>query len=302
MRGVVIVWAITLIVFLVIHLAPGDPILIMKGHAEIPPEQLDLMRAKWGLDQPLAIQYLTWARNLLRGDFGRSITFGGLPVSELILIALPNTIKLNALAYLVALVIGIPAGIISAVKKYSWVDYISTSITVCGLAIPNFWLALMLIIVFSLRLEMLPATGADNWRNYLMPVTALAFGHAALILRFTRSAVLEVLGEDYVRTAHSKGLRGADVLARHVMKNAALPVITLVGYRVALLLEGAVVLETVFAWPGVGRLAVNAIFRRDYLVVQALTFLGAVFVVLVNIATDLTYAWVDPRVRGSHDR
>jgi peptide/nickel transport system permease protein len=188
---------------------------------------------------------------------------------------------------------------LSASRKYSALDYLTSSLTVLGLALPNFWLALLLIIFFSLQLQLLPATGAFGWQNYIMPVLVLAFANAALILRFARSSILQVLTEDYVRTAKAKGLRGSGILLRHVLRNAALPLITVTGYRLAQLLEGTVVVESIFAWPGVGKLMVDAIFRRDYLVVQALTFLGAVFVVLTNIMTDLTYAWFDPRVSRS---
>lgn len=297
MQGIFIVWLVTLMVFAMVHLTPGDPILILKGDAVVAPEVLDQMRARWGLDQPLPVQYLTWLTNILRGDFGRSLSFGGVPVATLIRQTLPNTLALNVLAYGLAIMVAVPVGLLAATRHNSLLDYLGTALMTVGVAIPNFWLALMLIIIFSLEFRWLPATGAGTWKHYILPVVALTLGQAALLARLTRAAVLEVLGEDYVRTARAKGLSEQAVLWRHVFRNVALPLVTIIGYRAAYFITGLVVIETVFAWPGLGRLAVSAIFRRDYLTVQAITLLTAAVVVSVNLVTDLLYAYLDPRIR-----
>jgi len=296
-QGIFIVWLVTLMVFAMVHLTPGDPILILKGDAVVAPEVLDQMRARWGLDQPLPVQYLTWLTNILRGDFGRSLSFGGVPVATLIRQTLPNTLALNVLAYGLAIMVAVPVGLLAATRHNSLLDYLGTALMTVGVAIPNFWLALMLIIIFSLEFRWLPATGAGTWKHYILPVVALTLGQAALLARLTRAAVLEVLGEDYVRTARAKGLSEQAVLWRHVFRNVALPLVTIIGYRAAYFITGLVVIETVFAWPGLGRLAVSAIFRRDYLTVQAITLLTAAVVVSVNLVTDLLYAYLDPRIR-----
>lgn len=296
-QGAFVVWLVTLVVFGLIHLAPGDPILILKGDAVVPPEVLEQMRARWGLDKPISAQYLTWLGNLLRGDFGRSMSFGGVPVATLIRQTLPNTLLLNLLAYGLAVAVAVPVGLLAATRHNSLLDYLGTALMTVGVAIPNFWLALMLIIVFSLELRWLPATGAGSWKHFVMPVMALALGQAALVARLTRAAALEVLSQDYVRTARGKGLRPGTVLWRHVFRNVTLPLVTIIGYRAAYFITGLVVIETVFSWPGLGRLAVSAIFRRDYLTVQAITVLTAAVVVVVNLLTDLLYAYIDPRIR-----
>lgn len=297
LQGVVIVWFVTLLVFVLVHLTPGDPILILKGDAVVSEEVLDQMRARWGLDRPLHVQYLVWLTNMLQGDFGRSLSFGGVPVSTLIRQALPNTLALNILAYLLAVVIAVPTGVVAATRHNTIQDYVGTTFMTIGAAIPNFWLALLLIIVFSLQLRWFPATGAGTWKHYVLPVVSLAFGQAALLARLTRAIMLEVLGQDYVRTARAKGLGERTVLWRHVFRNGAVPLVTIIGYRAAYFITGLVIIETVFAWPGLGRLAVSAIFRRDYFTVQAITLLTAVAVVVVNLLTDLLYGYLDPRIR-----
>lgn len=297
LQGVVIVWFVTLLVFVLVHLTPGDPILILKGDAVVSEEVLDQMRARWGLDRPLHVQYLVWLTNMLQGDFGRSLSFGGVPVSTLIRQALPNTLALNFLAYMLAVVIAVPTGVVAATRHNTIQDYVGTTFMTIGAAIPNFWLALLLIIVFSLQLRWFPATGAGTWKHYVLPVVSLAFGQAALLARLTRAIMLEVLGQDYVRTARAKGLGERTVLWRHVFRNGAVPLVTIIGYRAAYFITGLVIIETVFAWPGLGRLAVSAIFRRDYFTVQAITLLTAVAVVVVNLLTDLLYGYLDPRIR-----
>jgi peptide/nickel transport system permease protein len=213
------------------------------------------------------------------------------------MIPAPATLKLNALAFTISLLIAIPAGIISAVRRYSLFDHSSMILSTIGIALPGFWVGLMLIIVFSLWLKWLPPFGMGSWKNYILPVGVLATEQTALIDRVMRSTTLEVMAQDYVTTARSKGLQERTVLARHIVRNALLPVVTILGYRLSFLLSGTVVIETIFAWPGIGRLLVNAIFRRDYQIVQTIVFLSATIVVLGNLLTDLIYAYIDPRIR-----
>lgn len=296
LQGIFVIWLVTLVVFVIIHLAPGDPILIMLGGQDVPPEQIELIRTKWGLNEPIPVQYLRWLGNILQGDFGESITHNGLPVISLIRNRLPNTVKLNLLAYLLALAIAIPSGVISAVRQYTVFDYGAGVFSMLGIAMPNFWIALMLLVVFSLKLGLLPTFGMMSWKSYLLPCISLGIAEAAIIVRFTRSNVLEILREDFVRTARAKGLSERVVLLQHVLRNASLALVTLIGYRMAHILSGTVIIETVFAWPGIGRLAVDCVFRRDYMVVQAIAFLSAVFVLAANLITDILYTYLDPRV------
>jgi peptide/nickel transport system permease protein len=297
LQGVFVLFLVSVAVFIILHLAPGDPVSILVGEALMTPEQLQEIRRFWGLDRPLHLQYLSWLGNMLTGNFGTSITMGSLPVGSLLATSAPATLKLNALAFTISLLIAIPAGIISAVRRYSLFDHSSMILSTIGIALPGFWVGLMLIIVFSLWLKWLPPFGMGSWKNYILPVGVLATEQTALIARVMRSTTLEVMAQDYVTTARSKGLQERTVLARHIVRNALLPVVTILGYRLSFLLSGTVVIETIFAWPGIGRLLVNAIFRRDYQIVQTIVFLSATIVVLGNLLTDLIYAYIDPRIR-----
>ncbi len=296
-QGLVVVFLVTTLVFVILHLAPGDPVTLLIGEARMTPEQVEHIRRFWGLDQSLHIQYLRWAGNMLRGDFGESVGFGGRSVGSLLLDAAPNTFQLNALALVTSIGLAIPAGIIAAARRASMFDGVLMVGSTLGISLPNFWLGLMLIVLFSLMLRWLPPFGMSDWKSYLLPVFVLATEQMALLARLTRSATLEVMGQEFVTTARAKGLAEPSVLVGHVVRNSLLPVVTVIGYRIGFLLSGTIVIETVFSWPGVGRLLFQSIGQRDYVVVQAVVTLGAVVVVLANLATDIAYAYIDPRIR-----
>ncbi len=296
-QGMVVLFLVSLTVFTILQLAPGDPVDLIVGEAQMTAEQREEIRRFWGLDRPPYIQYFSWLGNILQGDFGRSVNMGGLPVSRLLATAAPATLKLNALAFFFSVLVAIPAGIISAVRRYSVFDHASMLLSTFGIALPGFWVGLMLIVLFSQRLGWLPPYGMQSWKSYVLPVAVLATEQTALIARVMRSTTLEVMAQDYVTTARAKGLAERIVLLRHIVRNALLPVVTVLGYRLSFLLSGTVVIETIFAWPGIGRLLINAIFRRDYQVVQTIVLLSAALIILINLLTDLIYAYVDPRIR-----
>lgn len=297
MQGLVVIWLVSIVTFGMMHLVPGDPIDVMVGEAQITPEQLAALRAQWGLDQPLHTQYLTWIGNMTTGNMGKSVVRPGVPVSTMMAEAAAVTIKVNLIAFVGSILIAIPAGILAAVKRDTPVDYSIMVASSLGVALPNFWIALMLIVLFSLKLQILPPFGLTTWQSYILPVVVLATEQTALIGRMMRSATLEILGQDYIRTARAKGLAERIVLLRHVARNAMLPVVTILGYRLAFVLSGTIIVETVFALPGLGRLFVTSINLLDYQVVQAIVLLLSVVVILGNLLTDLAYSFVDPRIR-----
>jgi peptide/nickel transport system permease protein len=301
LKGLFVVVLISLLTFIVMRMMPGDPVYLLLGEGQIPitDAQIAAIRAKWGLDRPLPEQYLVWAANLLRGDFGESLIRAGVPVRQMIFEAMPVTATLNVLALALAIVVALPMGIAAAVRRNSWVDYTTNLVSALGIATPNFWLSLMLIVVFALQLRWLPPFGLRTWQGYILPVVVIATEEMAVLMRITRGAVLELLPQDFVRTARSKGLSERLVLYRHVVANALLPVVTVVGFRIAFILSGTIIVETVFALPGIGRLFVDSVLRLDYQVVQSLVVVFAVLVVFVNLLTDLVYALVDPRIRIS---
>lgn len=297
LQGIIVIWIVTLMVFTILHLTPGDPVDLIVGEANMTHEQREVIRHFWGLDQPIYVQYFTWLKNILHGDFGESVTFGGRPVTDLLRAAAPNTLKLNGLALFFSLVVAIPMGILAAVKRYTIFDASATLFSTLGISIPNFWLGLMLIILFSLKLGWLPPFGSNGWKAYVLPVFVLSTEQMALLARLTRATTLEVMSQEYIATARAKGLTERIVMFRHIVRNALLPIITIVGFRIGVLLSGTIVIETVFAWPGIGRLLFQAISRRDYLVVQSIVTIGAVIVVVATLLTDIIYAYVDPRIR-----
>lgn len=297
LQGMLVIFLVSLLTFIVMQLAPGDPIRLLVGEAYVTPEQLDLIRAKWGLDDPWYVQYWTWISNLARGDLGTSIIRQGVPISEMVSEAASMTIRLNIMSFSIALCIAIPVGVFAAIRRYSWFDYGSMLGSTLGVAVPNYWIGLMAIVIFSVQLGWLPPYGADSWRAYILPVFVLAIEEMAALARLTRGATIEVMSQDFVTTSRAKGLMERAVIFRHIVRNALLPVITIIGYRVAFILSGTIVVETVFAWPGLGRLFYNSIQSHDFQVVQAIVILLTVIVVVVNILTDLTYAIIDPRVR-----
>lgn len=299
LQGALVIFLISVVTFIMLRLMPGDPVMLLLGEGaiQITEEQITAIRAKWGLDKSYPEQYLVWAGNLLRGDLGESLIRRGVPVRQMIFEALPVTGRLSILAVLVALALAIPAGIVAAVKRNSIFDYLLTIGATAGVALPNFWFGLMGIIVFALLLRWLPPFGLTSWKGYILPVAVLATGEMAILARVMRAATIEVLSQDYVRTATAKGLAQPTVVLRHAVRNALLPVVSVVGFRMAFLFSGTIVIETIFALPGIGRLFVDSVFRLDYQVVQSIVVLLGALVVLANLVTDLVYAVVDPRLR-----
>jgi len=297
LQGLIVIVLVSFVTFGILQFAPGSPIDVMMGDTQLTQVQLDALERKWGLDRPWYEQYFTWAGNMLRGDFGVSIVRTGQPVSDMLRDAAPVTLKLNAIAFAISLSVAIPVGVAAAVRRNSLFDYVSMVAATFGIALPAFWISLMLIIIFALKLGWLPSSGSGSWKNYVMPVAVLATEQTALLARVARGSTLEVLRQDYVTTARAKGLANRVVITRHVFRNAMLPIMTLIGLRLAFLLSGTLIVETIFAWPGIGRLFIDSVFRLDYQVVQAIVLLLAVLVVVMNLLTDLLYAVVDPRIR-----
>ncbi len=283
------------IIFLIVHLLPGDPARLIAGLLASE-QDVARIRSQLGLDKPLLAQYVIFLGQLLRGDLGVSARTNASVVSE-IASRLPYTVALAVISTVIATLAGILAGILAAARHNTRLDVLISSVALFGISMPVYWLGLMMIIVFSIQLHWLPVAGAQEPLAYVMPSLTLAAFSVALVARMTRSAMLEVLGQDFVRTARAKGLVERAVLLGHALKNALLPVITVVGLQFGALLGGAVLTETVFSWPGVGRLLVDSIFARDYPVVQGVVLVFAFLFILVNLAADLCYAYVDPRIR-----
>lgn len=299
LQGMLVVALISVITFLILRLLPGDPVYLLlgEGQIQITDEQIQAIRAKWGLDLPLHEQYFIWLGSMIRGDFGTSLIRTGVPIREMIVEAGVVTAILNVYAIGIALIVAIPVGVIAAVKRNTLFDYITTIATTLGVAIPNFWLALMLIILFSLTLRWLPPFGLRSWQGYILPIIVLATEQTAVLTRIMRGSMIEVLDEDYVTTAASKGLTQRLVIIRHAVPNALLPLVSVIGFRIAFLLSGTIVVETVFALPGLGRLLTDSVFRHDYQVVQSLVVLLSILVVTANLLTDFVYTLIDPRIR-----
>jgi peptide/nickel transport system permease protein len=297
LQGVVVIFLVSFVTFGILQLAPGSPVDTMIGEAPVTKSQREAIEEKWGLNDPWYVQYTTWMTNILSGDLGTSVVRTGTPVSEMIREAAPVTLKLNSIALVIGIALAIPAGVLAAARRYSWFDYGSMVGSTIGVAVPNFWIALMLIYLFSLRLGWVPPFGVESWRGYILPVVVLASEQTAVIARLTRGATLEVLNQEFVTTARAKGLPQRVVMLRHVVRNSLLPIVSILGYRIAFLLSGTIVIETIFAWPGIGRLFFDSVVRLDYQVVQSITLLLAALVVLGNLITDVVYAYVDPRIR-----
>ena len=286
---------ISLLLFFMLRMLPGDPAQVLAGQMATP-EEIETIRTQLGLDRPVYIQYASFLSRLVRFDLGRSARTRN-PVTEEIWARLPNTMLLAVVAITLACLFGIPAGIISAVRPYTWVDYLVTSSALFGISMPVFWLGLMLVIIFSIILKWLPAGGTGSWQHVVLPSITLAAFVVAFIARMTRSTMMEVLSQDYTTTARSKGLREQVVVIKHAFRNALIPIITVVGLQFGLLLGGAVLTETVFAWPGLGRLIVDSILARDYPVIQGAILIFGLLYILVNLVVDVIYAYVDPRIR-----
>ena len=285
---------VSLLVFAIVRFIPGDPARAIAGvHAS--PEYIEQVREDLLLDEGLHVQYFVYISNLVRGDMGRS-TFSGRPVALELRERFPNTFMLTATAMAIAIVIGMSAGIVSATKRYSLFDNISMLAALIGVAAPVFWLGVMLQLLFSVNLGWLPSGGIGTIRHLVLPALTLGLATSALIARITRSSMLEVLRQEYIITARSKGLVEQIVIYKHALKNALIPVVTVMGLQFGTLLGGAVLTETIFSWPGVGRLMVDAILARDYPVVQGTVLLLAVFFVMINLVVDVIYAFLDPRI------
>ncbi len=296
--------AISLITFLLMHFAPGDPIANRFGldPRGMDTEMMDRLRDELGLNDPLHIQYFNYLTNLLRGDMGRSISTRT-PVADEIISRIPATLELAVASMLIVLIVALPLGIISALNRGSIIDNLSMGGALLGVSMPSFWFGIMLMLLFSLKLGWLPSTGRGDGtfiseiKSLILPATTLAAGMMGLVTRIMRSSMLEVFNQDYVWTARSKGLMPRIVLLWHALRNALIPVLTILGLQFAGLLGGTVIVETIFAWPGIGRLAVNAIWRRDYPVVMGTVLVFSTIFVLVNLLVDLIYTYIDPRIR-----
>jgi ABC-type dipeptide/oligopeptide/nickel transport system permease component len=290
-----VVLGVCTLVFLLIHLVPGDPVEAMLGESAQPADRAALRHAL-GLDRPLTAQYVTYLERLARLDLGESLHYQR-PVRQLLGERIPATLELTAAALALALAFAVPLGVLAARHQGEPLDSATMGFSLLGISMPNFWLGPVLILVFSLWLGLAPVSGREGLASLVLPAVTLGTGLAAVLARMVRSSVLEVLAEDYIRTARAKGLSESAVLRRHALRNAWLPVLTLVGLQLGGLLGGAVITETVFAWPGVGSLLVEAIQSRDYAVVQACVLLISLAYILVNALTDLLYRWADPRIR-----
>jgi peptide/nickel transport system permease protein len=294
---------VSVVIFLIIHITPGDPVMVMLGE-EANAEARDRLRQELGLNDPLPVQYALWLGRVVRGDLGRSIRTHQ-PVSEAIVQRLPVTIELAIAAMCVALAIAVPAGITAALRRNTGADIASSVLALLGVSVPNFFLAILLIWIFALNFRWLPPIGftpiiQDPWLNLkglIMPAVTLGAAVAAVVTRQMRGSLLEVLGNDYIRTAYAKGLREHSVIRQHAIKNAMIPVITVVGLRTGNLLGSAIITETIFALPGVGRMVVDSIFQRDFPMVQGITLYLALIFLMINLLVDLTYAYLDPRIR-----
>jgi peptide/nickel transport system permease protein len=288
-------WGVATAVFIMARLLPGDPARVIAGVLATQ-DEVDRLRQQLGLDQPLPVQYLDYLGRLVHLDLGTSAHFGD-PVTAEIGSRLPYTAELALAALAFAVVLGMLGGTVAALRRNTLVDVAISALSVLGISMPAYWLGLMLIVVFAIQLRMLPAAGADSPTSVILPAITLGLVAVGLIARMTRSSLLEVLGQDYVRTARAKGVRPARVVVVHAMRNALVPILTAIGLQLGALMGGAVVTESVFGWPGVGRLLLDSIFSRDYPMVQGLVLLFAVTYIVINLLVDLLYVVVDPRVR-----
>jgi ABC-type dipeptide/oligopeptide/nickel transport system permease component len=296
LQSLLVLLGVSAVVFLILHLT-GDPAILLLPQ-DATAEDIARLRSQLGFNDPLVVQYLRFLRGAVQGNFGDSLRHGE-PAMSLVLERLPATFELAGAGLLIALCLAIPTGILSAVRRNTVVDYVSTVVALLGQAMPTFWLGIMLILVFSVHLGWLPSSGrgGGDLQYLILPAVTLGLFTTARITRLTRSGMLEVLGQDYIRTARAKGVSEPPVVWKHALRNASIPIITIVGIELGTLLGGSVITETIFAWPGVGRLSVQAIFNRDYPVVQAAVFLLASTFVVVNFLVDITYTYLDPRIR-----
>jgi peptide/nickel transport system permease protein len=294
LQSLVVLFGVSFVVFAILHLT-GDPALVLLP-PDASPEDVRRFREVMGFNDPFFVQYGRFLKGALQGDFGQSVRHGE-PAFGLVLERMPATFELAGAALALALCLAIPAGIVSAVRRNTALDYLATVVALFGQSLPTFWLGIMLILLFSVQFHLLPSSGRGTLEHLILPAVTLGLFTTARITRLTRSGMLEVLNQDYIRTARAKGVSDPPVVWKHALKNAAVPIVTIVGIELGTLLGGSVITETIFAWPGVGRLSVQAIANRDYPVVQAAVFLLASTFVLVNLLVDIVYTYLDPRIR-----
>jgi peptide/nickel transport system permease protein len=308
LMALIVIIIITLIVFFAMRLLPGDPLIIFLGQqassGSISQEQLESLRVEYGLDKPIMVQYVNWAWGLLRGNLGTSIYYHE-NVGVLMRERFPITLHLGVLALVLNVVVGVLMGLAAAIRRGTWIDAISTFLANIGVCIPIFWLAILLIYLFGLQLHWLPIAGytpptEDFWlnsRQIIMPVFCMAIGGLSTTARLTRSSMLEVTRQDYIRTAWSKGLRERTVIMKHALKNGLIPIVTVLGMGIGMVFAGSVIVETIYAIPGVGRLLVTSLFAQDYVVIQSGTLVIGLIIVLSNLLVEISYVWLDPRIR-----
>jgi peptide/nickel transport system permease protein len=294
-RAILTIMAVVTFAFVVLRMS-GDPAMVMLG-PDVPKEAVDAFRKAWGLDQPLWVQYLAYLKSILSGDFGVSMRDKASAI-RLVLERVPATLQLTVPALVLKLVFGIPAGVYAALHRQSVSDRGVILLAVLGFTIPSFVMGLLLVLVFSVILGWLPSGGQDTWIHGILPTLTLSIGGIGILARFSRSAMIEVMGQPYIRTASAKGLTWRDVVWNHALPNAAVPIVTIVGFMVGSLIAGAVVVESIFSWPGIGRLLVVSVTNRDLAVVQCILLIIAAVMVVSNLAVDLLYGWLDPRLRS----
>lgn len=301
--ALIVVWLVASLVFFLLRAVPGDPLRAMM--ADVDPAQAEVLREKLGLDQPVYIQYVKWLGQMAQGDFGNSIYGSNVPVSQIIMEALPRTLSLASIAFLISMTLALTAGMVSALRKNSWMDHVFTLGAFIGLSMPDFWLGILLIMIFAVNLHWLPAIGyvpisegVWPWLSHLiLPAIAAGTPFAAVIARMVRSAMLEVMLTDYIKVARAKGLRSQSIIWSHAFRNALIPVVTVMGIAIALLLSGTVIVENVFAIKGLGRVLIQSILNRDYPVVQGAILIVSVLLVFTNLLVDVLYTVIDPRIR-----
>jgi ABC-type dipeptide/oligopeptide/nickel transport system permease component len=287
----------TLVAFMAMQLAPGDPVELMAGERNIDPQVVELLRHRYGLDKPLYIQYVIFLRNALQGDLGTSYFYIGRPVTELLAEAIPVTVRWESLGLVLAIAGAVPLGIVAALKQNSWADNLAMLLALLGISLPSFALATFLIVGISLKLGWLPVAGLDTPKSYILPAVTLAFGPMALLARMIRASMLEVIRQDYVTTARSKGLREYTIIVRHALRNALLPAVTIIGIIVGRIFSGTFLIEVIYNIPGLGRLGVTAVLQRDYPVILGATLLLSFAFLLATFFTDMLYGYLDPRIR-----
>ena len=291
-----VLFVVTVLTFALMHSVPGGPWAREKA---LPPQTVARLNAKFGLDDPIYVQYARWAGNLLRGDLGPSFKFADRSVNEIVGDGIGTTAQLGIMAFILAVLLGIPLGIFSALGHNRWPDYLATAISIIGVAVPSFVLALLLVLFFAVTLRWFPTGGWKGPEYWVLPTVALAGFPIAVIARYTRASMLEVTRKDYIRTAHSKGLPGQSVVSRHMIRNALIPVVTILGPTLAYLVTGSFIIESVFGIPGIGRYYITSISQKDYGVLMAMTILYAFAVAFLNLVVDVLYAYIDPRIRYS---